>query len=222
MFTDDPRTTLPISFEDQPWISIQEFRAAHMLPPDFGLRLFAPKDFTNLGSIDRAGDALHQVREHVLNYIPSDIPPRGVVTFGLELQLHFHRLLREINPVVGLHPSEIEYASAGFGDVIQAYLHTLLKAYLTDQPMPDFNAIYHDWLTRSTLVSSVSFPYEHQGEMWRVRLVKNNYGLVGMIVHTDTHRYYVSDLIYSCPAAGFMTRLLQDCAQRLEAIIIQN
>lgn len=207
--------------EGEPWISVQEFRAVHKLPDDFGLAMFAPKNFANLGSIDRAGDALHQLRERVIEHIPVQTPPHGWIAFGLQLQLHFHRLLSEINPLVGLRSSEIEYASAGFGDVIQAYLHALLKAHVTGQSMPDFRMIYHQWLGHSVLVSSVSFRYEYQEQPWTVRLVKNNYGLTGMVIDTQASTYYVNDPVYLCPAAGFMTRLLQDCARRLEAVIEQ-
>ncbi|MDX1992708.1 MAG: hypothetical protein SF029_09970 [bacterium] len=196
-------------------IPIQDFRKTHHLPPDFGVATFAPKDYTGLGSIDRAGDVLHDVRTEIVAAVPERKPPQGWMTFSLELQLRFHRLLRKVNPQIGLRPSEIEYAVAGFGDVIQTYTLALMKAQSSGRPLPDFLPVYQHWIDDSLLVARTEDHYSHNGVTWRVRLVKTVYGVCGLRVETTNGATFVRDDALACPAQGFMTRLLMEIAAKL-------
>jgi hypothetical protein len=45
------------------FMPIRAFRTAHNLPPEFGVALFEPKDYTGLGSINRAGAEERRARD---------------------------------------------------------------------------------------------------------------------------------------------------------------
>jgi hypothetical protein len=197
------------------WVPIHLFRLMHQLPPEFGVSYFVSKDFTGRGSIAHAGNELRQLEKKLLESIPNERPPQGWQVVGLELQVLFTRMLWKINPVVGLQASEVEYAAAGFGNVIQAYIFKLLKAQAAGQSAPDFPACYQQWLDQSIRISAQSYLYPHHGENWTVRLIRTNYGLSGLFVETLKGHNFILDTIYICPAAGFMNRLLYKCAERI-------
>jgi hypothetical protein len=197
------------------FVPVRDFRREHSLPDDFGITRFYEKDYTGRGSIQGAGEALNALRHDILNRIPQGQPPQGWLTFSLELQLYFHRKLREINPHIGLRQSEIEYAVAGFGDVSQAFIQAAMSARMTGKPLPTFEQIYERWLNSAVLTSKQFIPYQHQNQEWRIYLVKYIYGLAGMIVETAQERFYVYDPALACPAEGFMSALLNDVTERI-------
>lgn len=200
-----PRKFVPIRF----------FREKYGLLDDFGVSLFAPKSFTGLGSIERAGKGLQAVRAKVLSVVPSQMPANGWGALTLTLQIIFRDALYAINSQVGLKRSEIEYAVAGFGDVCQLYVNAQLSAQMTGATPPSFQAVYMNWLDNSIQVSRDIRLYPYQESIWRIQLVKNPYGRVGLIVNTATGIEYVYDAELRCPAAGFMVSLLSEVITRL-------
>lgn len=198
-------------------VHIKDFRAAYGLPDDFGITLFETKDFTGLGHIDKAGAQLRELREAILDSIPQSTPPRGWMTFILELQLLFFRKLREVNPVIGLKGEEIDFAASGFGDVCQTFTHACLRAQVEAKPLPDFWQVYMDWLNKTVMISRVPILYEHYGEQWKIQIVRNIYGRTGMIVNTGMEQYYVRDNTLGCPAEGFMASFLSEVGERIVA-----
>lgn len=206
---------LSIEGESHEFIPIKEFRAQYSLPPEFGVALFEPKDYTGLGRIDRAGAELNAVRQIVLNAIPARMPLQGWMGFLPQLTRLFQRQLYEINPQVGLKDVEIDFAVAGFGDVCQALLYALLRARAEDTSVPAFHQVYGEWLNSSIRVFGEVYDYAHQEQTWRVRLLAHAYGRAGLIVDTGDAAHYVYDPALACPAEGYMAALLSEVAERM-------
>jgi hypothetical protein len=154
------------------------------------------------------------VQAVLLVSVPSGVPPQGWMAWTLELQMLFRRLLVEINPVVGLHPDEIDYAVAGLGDVCQTYLYERMTPNSTGKS--DFERVYRRWLSR-TVERSHLFSYAHNEDRWYVQILRHAYGRFGMIVITSQGTYYLLDTALGCPAEGFMYGLLREIAGRIDA-----
>jgi hypothetical protein len=211
--------TLTVYGEKQAFIAIQDFRMTFGLPEHFGMALFEPKDFTGLGQITHADVELRDLRQTVLDALPTTPPPQGWMAFMLDLQLIFLRKLRAVNLAFGLKQEEIDFTVSGFGDVCRAFTYAALRAQIQRNPAPDFWQIYGEWLNDSLLISRTFFRYEHSGEMWKIQTLRHFYGRIGLIVHTANQTYYVQDNSLSCPAEDFMASLLYEIAQRVQAII---
>ncbi|MEP7292239.1 MAG: hypothetical protein ABI835_10665 [Chloroflexota bacterium] len=185
---------------------IRAFRAAHDLPPSFGVALFEPKDYSGLGRIDAAGTELNGVRAALLAALPAQMPLRNWLTFLPQLTSLFTAQLNQINPKVRLHEVEIEFAAAGFADVCQAVVYALLRG-----SAPPFEAIYGEWLDQTARVSQTVHSYG----AWRVQIVTHAYGRAGLIVSAGEAVHYVADAALGCPAEGFMAALLAEVAGKI-------
>lgn len=199
----------PISF-----IPLRDFRAAHDLPPDFGVACFEPKDYAGLGSISSAGTALNSLRGALLDALPASLTPQGLLSLAAALTDRFRIELTRINPHVRLREAEIEFAVAGFGDVCNAYAYALLR-----DRAASFEVVYRDWLAASARVFSGVHRYEHRGEQWRARVIAHAYGRFGLLIETPRGTFAVYDPALACPAEGFMSALLSDvCAGLARAL----
>ncbi len=187
---------------------IKQFRAAHNLPPEFGVALFEPKDYTGLGRIDHAGAELNSLRAAVIAALPSQSTPAQWIGFIPELTRRFTAQLYAINAQVKLRDVEIEFAAAGFADVCQALGYALFQP-----SVPPFEAIYGRWLDDTTRVSQTIHTY---GD-WRIQIVTHAYGRAGLIVRADGASFYLQDSALGCPAEGFMAALLAEVAARVTA-----
>jgi hypothetical protein len=199
------------------FVDLRLFRARFALPPEFGVALFEPKDFTGLGSIDRAGPQLNAVRAAVLGAIPPRLAPRELAELLPRLSAQFRQQLYAINDHVGLRDVEIDYAVSGFEEICRELHYALLRARRGDGPPPAFPHIYQHWLQSMTRVSQRLHLYDHQGERWSVQIVTTAYGRAGMIVHTPGGIHYIRDAALACPAEGFMLALLRDVVAALLA-----
>lgn len=189
---------------------IKTFRAAHNLPPEFGVALFEPKDYAGLGRIDQAGADLNAVRAVVLAAVPPGLSLREWMAFIPELTRLFVNNLYEINPRVNLHDVEIEFAAAGFADVCQAAVYAHLRG-----AAPTFAAVYGEWLDASVRVSQAVHVYG----AWQVHIVTHAYGRAGLIVDTGSVTYYIADAGLGCPAEGYMASLLADVFERIASAV---
>lgn len=208
---------LKVEGSEHEFTPIREFRAAFGLPPAFCVNSFEPKDFTGLGSLERAGESLNEVRRVILAFLPERMPLQGWFHFLPTLSRHFETQLYQINDQVGLRPMEIGFAVSGFADVCQAYVYALVRVRTVDPaaPPPSFEAVYYAWLNDSVRVSALSYPYSYQDQVWSVRIVTYAYGRVGMIVQEGDRRHYVLDTALACPAEGFMMHLLREAIARI-------
>jgi hypothetical protein len=194
------------------FIPIRAFRAAHDLPPEFGVAMFEPKTYEGLGSVEGAGAELNGVRAALLAAIPSRVAPTDLLPTVEALMSLFKTQLYAVNNVVGLRPVEVDFAVAGFADVTQAFAYALVRARLGGDP-PDFDTIYQAWLESSARVAYTVHEYTHNERVWQVQVVSHAYGRAGLIAESDGEIYYVADATIACPAEGFMAGLLREvCA----------
>jgi hypothetical protein len=197
-------------------IPIKDFRAAHDLPPEFGVSLFEPKDWTGLGRIDRAGAELNSVRAALLAAIPPRMTAYEWLLFSPTLAHLFEAQLYEINPSVGLKDVEIEFAVAGFSDVCQGLWYALASGSGAN---PLFHHVYSEWLNNSIRIFSTLYPYTHQNQTWEVQIFAHAYGRAGLIIRTPTETHYTYDPALGCPAEGFMTSLMREITERVEVAV---
>jgi hypothetical protein len=200
------------------FIPLKDFRAAHDLPPDFGVATFNPKDYSGLGRIDRAGTALNTVREAVLAVLPEKLLASQWLIYLPELTRLFQSKLYEINPQVGLKDVEIDYAVGGFSDVCQAYAYALVRAHAEQQPAPDFRAVYGEWLNGTAKIFAEQYTYAHQDQQWIIHIVAHAYGRIGLLIQAGDQHYAIYDPALACPAEGFMTTLLSEVVARMGAV----
>src|SRR5688500_5081521 len=147
---------LTIDGQPQTFTPLRDFRAAHGLPPDFGVSRFEPKSYDGLGRIDSVGAELNNVRLAVVGMVKSVGQPEDPAIWlkmSPVLRDFFQRQLESVNPKVGLRPPEVEFAAAGFGDVTEAVIWALLRARATKSPAPPFESIYAEWLNNTARVS---------------------------------------------------------------------
>lgn len=191
---------------------IKDFRAAHNLPPEFGVTQFQPKDYAGLGRIDRAGAELNAVRSAVIGAIPEHIPMQNLLVIVDDLTRTFENQLAIINPQVGLREAEIGFAVAGFSDVCQAWVYALLRARASKAELPDFRTVYRDWLNSTIRLFSEVYVYPPD---CRIQVVAHAYGRIGLLIRTPDTTHAVYDPALACPAEGFMTTLLAEVCERL-------
>lgn len=191
------------------FIPIKQFRAVYDLPPTFGVAMFEPKDFTGLAALDQSGQLLKQLQRAVMKAIPEHITTPTLLSVVDDLRTTFRQELEAINKSIGLRPPEVDFAVAGFGDVLMAWAYTLIS----QREGANFVAVYHQWLQDSLRLSQTVHTYTHDDAIWRIQVVNNVYGRVGLRVEGE-HITYVQDTLYACPAQGFMATLLTDVANQ--------
>ncbi|MFN8374841.1 MAG: hypothetical protein U0694_18420 [Anaerolineae bacterium] len=196
-----------IDGQPRSFISLKDFRAEQHLPPDFTVSLFEPKDYTGLGSIERAGAELNSVRQALLNAVPPRITQEALLTTLLpHLERLFENQLYAINPQVGLKDAEIGFAVSGLADVCRAWCYALIRARIDRAAAPDFQRVYAQWLNGSIRVSQT----RHRYQTWQIQVLTHAYGRFGLVIHADETDYYVYDPSLACPAEGYMMNLLYD------------
>lgn len=206
--------TIPITVGGrvQPFWPIKAFREWWQLPTEFGVGYFEPKDYTGLGSIDRAGASLKYVREGILAALP---PPNDLQAWLMKLptlEQRFRELLEEINPEVKLRDVEIEFAAAGFRDVCEAVVYSRLEARNRKQVAPAFDVVYRGWYAASVRVSQKV----HHFMNCKVQVVTSAYGRIGLEVQIGEQTYFVHDASVACPAEGYMYNLLREVTTHIE------
>ena len=59
------------------------------------------------------------------------------------------------------------------------------------------------------------FSYIHNDDIWHIQTVNYAYGRLGLRIEADAVSY-VQDMIYACPAHGYMLTLLRDLSEILK------
>ena len=213
---------LEINNEIQHFIPIQTFRAQWELPNTFAVSGFEPKDWTGLGSLDGSGERLAIIKQRVLAAIPPHISSAMLLGAVDTLTVKFRQELEAANVEIGLRSSEIDFAVAGFGDVLQSAAYQLIQLLHRYRDSPaegrqnfSFTAVYQTWLNESTRISTTTFSYTQNQIHFAVRVINNAYGRIGLEVQTGDQRFYVLDTELACPASGYMYDLCNDVAQGL-------
>jgi hypothetical protein len=206
---------LRIDNVEHEFIPIKDFRETHKLPDSFGIAQFEPKNYEGLGSLDSAGSAMNELREHVLQLIPDIVTFSELLRFIDHIQLQFQTDLFNINDSISLKDVEVEYAVAGFGDVLRAIMYKMIPAKASKDEMPSFDSIYYGWINDSVRISRQVHDFQHDETNWKVQIVNHVYGRAGLQITMNDKIIYVADGIYLCPAEGFMYTLLKDVSLKI-------
>ena len=139
-----------------------------------------------------------------------------------EIAQLFRQELTVANQQIGLRSVEVDFAVSGFYDVMQAVAYRLLElTHLHRQNLEtvvnqfDFLTIYQTWLDDSVRVSGVAHNFQHNDRHFKVRVIYNIYGHVGLEVEFAGEIYYVADMSLACPASNYMQELCGAVAQAL-------
>lgn len=212
---------LTVNEQKHPFTPIQTFRKKWALPDDFTLAAFEPKDWA-VGSMDGAGQALLKMKQAVVDAVPAHLSWLTLPAAAGQITDLFGRQLASVNQTVGLQDIEVDFAVAGFGDVLQGVIFELLRLkqiYQGDMAHIrrefDFSAVYQRWLDDSVRVSAATHTYSYAGRQFTLRTVYNAYGRVGLEVQTPHGLEYVDDGSLACPAANYMRDLSRDVAAAL-------
>ena len=208
---------LPVDGALQTFAPLASFRAAHGLPPDFGVGTFQPKPWEGLGSLEQAGAHLRPLHERTVAAVPASVPATDWLYRLSGVVEVFEAELRAANVNIGLREEEIAFAVNGFSHMCTALAYALARAHLTAGAQPTFDAVYRQWLHDSVTVGSTEYEYTHHGQLWRVQVISHIYGRVGLVVHAPTETHYLMDKSLACPAEGFMHNLLRAVAERIIA-----
>lgn len=200
---------------DHEFIPLKDFRATHQLPDTFNINQFEPKNYEGLGSLDTAGTAMNEVREHVLQLIPDKIAFPELLRFIDHIQLQFQTDLFNINSAIALKDVEVEFAVAGFGDVLRAMMYAMIPAKASKEPMPSFDSMYYGWINDGIRVSQQIHTYPHNETDWKIQVVNHVYGRAGLQITINDEVVYVADGSHLCPAEGFMYTLLKDASKKI-------
>lgn len=206
---------LNIDGTTQTLTNIKDFRQTHAISEDFGVALFEPKYYPDMGSIDHAGEALNLVRVQMLEIIPPTIDYLELLKFVEKLSSYFRLRLNLSNDHINLKEEEISFAVDGFDTVMHQVAYAYFDSLNARQPMTDFKTIYNRWFTESVRVSQRTHEYSHQGQVWRVNVINTAYGRSGLVVNMGDETQYVYDVALACPAEGFMYTLMKAVTEKL-------
>ncbi|NJN95965.1 MAG: hypothetical protein HC875_18580 [Anaerolineales bacterium] len=220
---------LAIDGQCQTFIPLATFRSQRGLPPEFAVAYFEPKEWQGLGSMEGSSQALLQMRQRLLDAVPQTVPLTELIPQAQAITDCFHHELAAINSQIGLREVEVEFAVAGFADVMQSVAYNLIQLSHTHQHnlaqvknQFDFSSLYQNWLDASARVSAPPRSYLHEGISYRIQIVYNAYGRVGLKVSAADEVYYVLDPTLGCPAANYMFDLCDAVAQALFAALTLN
>jgi hypothetical protein len=202
-------------------IDIRQFREQYNVP-QFGIALIEPKDFEGLARLDESGNALKRLRQTIIDAIPESLVYTDLPDFIRRLSALFRIKLYEINDSIGLKPVEMDFASAGFEDVCQAFGYALIQAKAAGSRPPDFDVIYRQWLEESVRISTAEHVYQHGETQWKIHALSNAYGRIGLIIHMPEATVCVVDSAYTCPAEAFMAALLKQVTSVIQNALPQN
>jgi hypothetical protein len=213
----------------QTLIPLPSFREQWGLPQAFGVALFEPKASANLGSIEGAGRELGMVRQRVVQAVPAPLKPADLIVVIEALTRYFEQELQAVNVQIGLRAVEIDFAVAGFQDVLQAAAYRLIQLIQIYRAEPgqiaekfDFSAVYQTWLDDSVRISTTVHLYPHGEIEFKVRVLNNIYGRIGLEVEVAGEKRYVLDMGLACPAANYMRGLSGEVAQRLCEVLVAS
>lgn len=198
-------------------IPIRQFRAEYHLPDTFGIVQFEPKNFAGLGHIEGAGEALDTLRTAIIQALPPRLTALPTLDFLGHITRLFENTMNAVNPLIGLHDVEIGYAVSGFSDILNTWLYDAIRASQTHTPPTPFDTLYADWLANTGRRSEKMYTYQHQEGEWKIRFLYNAYGRVGFQTDMPNKTAYIQDMIYVCPAEGFIHQLTRDIVKKLTA-----
>jgi hypothetical protein len=214
---------LRINNQQYTFIPLQTFRKRWQLLEDFTIDRFDPKNWAGLGSLKTSSQAMKELKQRLIEAVPPLIIPIRLIDEVDTLTDSFRHELETINPQIGLRPAEIDFAAAGFQDVLHAVGYHLLQLAHTHRHNPaligqhfDFAGVHQIWLDESVRVSTTVHNYLSGDNQFQVQVIYYAYGRVGLEVIVPTgESFYVTDSSLACPASQFMETLEEQVAQVL-------
>lgn len=196
-------------------IDIKKFREENNLPDSFSIELFESKDYENIGNLDK-GTELDVLTQAVMDIIPDHIRLNDMLTVIDRITLVFKQTFALINETIHLKTVEIDFATAGFQDVLYNLYYKLLEARTQGKTEVDFEAVYTQWLYDSVRVTHRTHDYPYQDETWQIQSINTIYGRIGLKITTPQQIYYVHDIKLACPAESYMYRLLKRVSVKIQ------
>ncbi|GAB1420682.1 hypothetical protein MASR2M15_07930 [Anaerolineales bacterium] len=197
--------------------SLAAFRQAHQLGAEFGIQSLSEKDFEGLAILDGHNHQhLGQIEGALMKAVAAQSEAEGLLDRVDTLQSLFQSSLLAINDEIGLKLVEVEFAEAGFGDMLRLYAYEMIRSRALKQAAPDFDVIYRRWLDDSVQLSTPPLRYPYQDEVWELQTIHTHYGRSGLKVRQANGQIdYLMDGRFACPADGFMQGLLRKVCQAL-------
>lgn len=207
-----------IDNEQRSLIEIKKFREEWNLPDSFSIDLYESKDFENTGKLEKDTELEH-LTQAVMEMVPDHITLNNMLTVIDRITLVFKQNFALINETINLKTVEIDFATAGFQDVLYNLYYKLLEARTQGKNDADFEKIYALWLNDSVRVTRNAHNYVYQDQTWQVQSINTIYGRVGLKVTTPDGIYYVHDPKLACPAESYMYRLLKRVSAKIQTSI---
>lgn len=221
--------TLTIDQTPRLLLPIKEFRRQFDLPENFGLKTFEKKDWEGRGMLNGSGESLSIVRRRITASIPDEMSLRSIMRDIDALAELFHQELLMANDHIGLRPLELDFAVAGFHDVLQSAGYQLIQLFQRHRDEPrrisdsfNFPELYQNWLDASVRLSNTVYQYKFGGQNFLCQVINYPYGRVGLRVEVAGEIFYVLDTALACPAADFMEKLSREVCEALCQAFVQG
>jgi hypothetical protein len=196
---------------------ITTFRTVHNLPSTFGITHFEPPA-DPLPAWGREAEAeLADVQQSVSDSVPTQLPLWGWPLALPPLVTLFQNKLDAAGPVLGLDSQTTMLAVNTFNELVQRYLHAMIRARVIGQAFPAFADVYAEWLDSTVEIGGAVHPYLYHDEVWAVQVISHAYGKAGMIVWTAAATYYVQDSAQSCRLQPYLEVLFSEVGVRMAA-----
>jgi hypothetical protein len=194
---------------------IREFHKRWGLPETFGVTTFEASETLGLKPLDRVSDEINLVRQAVLDAIPHPMPLHEWLAYLPNLTQILTHKLHEIAVDIHLKAAEIDSLAAEFEAACQCLVYALIRARAAQQTLPDFDQVYHAWLSENLRISSRTYSYIYGSDVWAIQIVRTAFGFAGLIIWTENATYYVQDTRCGGALGGFMNKLLSEVGARL-------
>lgn len=210
---------LSIDGQTQTLQPLADFRKQWGLPATFGMAHFEPEERTGLGKLEEAGDTLNQIKNTTLKSVAPMVSRSQLFDEAARLAYYFQQTLTTHNHQIGLSLVEIDFARAGFEDILRAVTDQLVRLSYETTPAQicqqfNFPMIYETWLNNGVRVASTEHHFVHDDRLFLVQVIYNPYGRMGLRITVDDQTSYVLDTTFACPAASYMKSLSETVAQK--------
>lgn len=213
---------LIIDGQPRPFMAVEQFRQLHHLPDDFGVSRFGwiqPPAHKRLAHVR---DQFRELRDAVMRIVLHGNTSPDWMSFGLKLELVFRQRLLALSPVLELSPFEVDHFAGCFGDLCRSYIYYCLCARESQVSIPLFQAVYVEWLSKTTWISPMVQSYWHEGQQWRIQVITNAFGHAGLIIQAESETYFVEHVVEHNPTYRFVISLAVEVAARLGSAISRD
>ncbi len=222
---------LTIEGQLREFILLQNFRAERDLPDNFNVNSFEPKVWVSLGSMNstHTSEGLELLKAEVLKAVPAVVQMNDLLRVVDDIAKTFSLEFQTVNTHIRLKSEEVEFATSGFHNVMHDVAYTLLRLNHIHQGEREricsafnFQQVYQNWIDASTRISAMTHFYVHHDINFKVRVIYNVYGRVGLEVREGDRVFYLADMSLACPASNYMMTLCEETTQKLCGAVLGN